>query len=342
MKPNELLLHLKKIGLEAKVIRNERGIVAMFTAPGARMIGLWPNPESENLLWTNPILPDNFPCDGGWNNWKSGGVGGSRIWHGPEHRWFFEGAPQKNLSNYLVRPSIDPAQYEMSELTDELTFVQNVTLEKSAEIHMSRKFELTDKEQLKSVEFAIELNETRRMVANNPPHDFQIDFWEISQVHPHSWIVIPTNGIPKYSVSYEENAGEIAARVEASSDHLAWKVTGQGNVKGSLPASQVQGIVGVIRRCNETEFSLLIRRFDPDPASAYLDGLFPDQVNEQCIQWWDGFGFGEIETHSPTLTNNNMNISEHHQIRAYMGNKQMIKSLAEEELNCQISDHIFD
>ncbi len=43
-------------GLPCAVLRDATGGCAVFLEAGARLIGLWPDPEGPNLLWTHPEL----------------------------------------------------------------------------------------------------------------------------------------------------------------------------------------------------------------------------------------------------------------------------------------------
>ena len=342
MHPNALESHLHEMGAETARLEAPDGAAALFCPSGARLVGLWPNPRQPNLLWTNPEPPKHAAGQGHWSSWDTGGVGGDRLWLGPEHRWFFEGTPQADLSNWRLPPQIDPGHYTLQTTAGGVNFAQNVALPDGVTAQVKRTFQVepAPPQALPDVQ-TITLRDTRSLQLTNPMPNTQMDLWSIAQVPVGSWLIVPTRTHPTAGVAIEKVAGELFRRVHLADDHFAWQVTGKGELKGFLPVSVLTGCVAVLQQTGANQHSLLIRRFLPSYGGHYADALFADQVGEQCVHWWDGFGFGEIECHSPTLSAHDPAITEQHYLHAWTGPTESIRSLARSWLECELPDTLF-
>ncbi len=342
MHPNELETRLHEMGAETARLEVSNDAAALFCTSGARLVGLWPDPRQPNLLWTNPEPPKNAVGQGHWSSWDTGGVGGDRLWLGPEYRWFFEGAPQADLSNWRLPPQIDPGHYVLQTAAGGVDFSQTITLRDGVTAWVKRTFRIepTQQKTLPNTR-AVTLRETRSLQLTNPMPDTQMDLWNITQVPVDTWLIVPTRARPAVGVSTEKVVGELLRRVQLADDHFVWQVTGKGEIKGSLPVSVLTGCVATLRRIGADQHALLIRRFLPSYHGHYGDALFAHQVGEQCVHWWDGFGFGEIECHSPTLSAHDSTITEQHYLHAWTGPTESIRSLARVWLECNLPDDIF-
>ncbi len=342
MLPNELDAYLHAMGAETARLEAPDGATALLCPSGARLVGLWPDPRQPNLLWTNPEPPKQPEGKGSWSSWDTGGVGGDRLWLGPEYRWFFEDTPQADLSNWRLPPQIDPGHYTLQTTAGTVHFAQDVTMGDGVTAQVERTFQIepTPPERFPDVR-AVTLRETRCLQLTNPMPDTEMDLWSITQVSVGTWLIVPTRVRPTVGVSTEKADGELLRRVHLADDHFAWQVTGQGEIKGSLPVSVVKGCVATLRRIGADQHALLIRRFLPSYGGHYGDALFADQVGEQCVHWWDGFGFGEIECHSPTLSAHDKTITEQHYLHAWIGPTASIRSLARSWLECDLPDALF-
>jgi len=102
------------------------GAAALVTQRGARVLGLFPAPDAENLFWTNPTLLDaerfrGFLAAGDWN------LGGDRFWIAPELHYNVRDRFRFN-EKYALPPAVDPGQYSMTVQGETVTFQQHLTL----------------------------------------------------------------------------------------------------------------------------------------------------------------------------------------------------------------------
>ncbi|MFP4353199.1 MAG: hypothetical protein ACLFTU_10245 [Puniceicoccaceae bacterium] len=314
------------------VLRHPRGGAAVFLPAAARLIGLWPDPEGPNLLWTHPQLPDRPDAAAeGWGGMAPGGPGGDRLWQGPEHRYFWEGTPQSDLSNWRVPPAWDPGTFAMTATGVELRFERNLELPDGATATVERHFRL----EATAEPGHLRLRETQALELHGARDDTQLDLWVITQVPAGSRLVVPTRGDAEPGIAYENRPGDIARLRQSHPGGFVWDVTGEPMLKGHLSASQVRGVLGCLKRWEGDGASLLLRHFTPRPEDAYLDGLLPEQVGTQCVQFWDGLGYGEIECHSPTATAAAPRIEQTYRLDARIGSAAALSAIASEALGAE-------
>lgn len=320
---------LEEDGTEHAVLRDICGGGAVFLPAAARLIGLWPDPEGPNLLWTHPDLSaQSGAAAEGWNRLTPGGPGGDRLWYGPECRYFWEGNPQADLSNHRVPPSWDPGNFVMTSDGREVRFACSLALPGGASATIERNFVLetvADPDHLR-------LHETQRLELHEARADSQLDLWVITQVPAGSRMVVPTCKNAKPVPAYENRSGDVSRLSQPGEDAVIWNFTGKPLLKAYLAVGQVRGILGCLQHGKRDRNSLLLRTFTPRPDQPYLDGLLPDQVDAQCVQFWDGLGYGEIECHSPTATAANPIVEATHHIDARMGSAANMSRIATEAL----------
>ncbi len=321
MKAAAFIEKLEAGGLPCAVLRDANGGCAVFLEAGARLIGLWPDPEGPNLLWTHPDLTgDPAKAALGWAGLTPGGPGGDRLWHGPEHRFFWDGAPKPDLSNHRVPAAFDPGKAQMTSDDHTVEFRHSLSLPDGASARIKRRFTL----ELSEAPGHLRLREEQELELIDPRPDSELDLWVIVQVPASSCLILPLRDEAQPQVAYEANPGDIARLGEIGEGCFRWRFTGEPMLKGHFPVDAVTGTLGCVRRIAEDRFSLLTRRFTPRPDQPYRDGLLPEQVGAQCVQFWDGLGYGEIECHSPTATAENPTIRETHVIEARVGSQQTL------------------
>jgi len=296
------------------VLENDGGC-AVFLPAAARMIGLWADAEGPNVLWTHPdLFLSAEAASQGWSGLHPGGPGGDRLWHGPEHQFFWEGPPQADLSNWRVPDFFDPGGFRAETSREAVRFHRTLEMPDGATARIVRSFSVDDSDapgfQLRE-EHSVELVDATR--------DTQLDLWVITQVPAETTLLVPARHPVQPGVAFEEKPGDIARLARSIENTFVWNVTGVPLVKGHLPADAVLGTLACFRDCGDGCGTSLLREFSPEVGAAYRDGLLPDQVGNQCVQFWDGLGYGEIECHSPTATPDNPMVTETHRIEAYSG-----------------------
>ena len=82
---------------------------------------------------------------------------------------------------------------------------------------------------------------------------------------------------------------------------VTWHYKGEARAKIGLDISQVTGRSGVLRRLGNGDWAALIWQFPVLPGLQYCDGPDFRRAQGQVSQAWDGFGFGEMQYHSPSV-----------------------------------------
>ena len=99
---------------------------ALVTQRGARVLGLFPAPDADNLLWTNKACTDasswrSFTAAGGWN------LGGERCWIAPEIQYNVRDRSDF-FATLAVPTAVDPGQYDLSVSGDSVRLEQTISL----------------------------------------------------------------------------------------------------------------------------------------------------------------------------------------------------------------------
>ena len=103
---------LKKIctSLTNTTIKETKKGALVFTEYGARLLGLFPDKNLPNVLWTHPKLKDTIQS----NSWA---LGGERLWLSPEQDYNYDNP--RDFEGFRVPAGMDPGNYNQ---TSELTF----------------------------------------------------------------------------------------------------------------------------------------------------------------------------------------------------------------------------
>ncbi|MBI1929594.1 hypothetical protein HYR99_35775 [Candidatus Poribacteria bacterium] len=273
---------------------------------GGRVVGMAFSSEGENLLWSNPQLSDtellrNHPEQ------LVGGIGGDRLWFAPEFAYHWEAEPDLvNFKNYKVPVNVDPGNYQI---------VQNDDFS----IGMRLETHLTDHRDGQTVTFEVErtLMSAASPLPHNSPTMQDVNFvgiraqhhirvlscppgkcvglWHLLQMPVGSTLIVPTRGQPRPLAYFNKGGWHL------HSDHLRWTFGGEAAAKIGFDVNQVTGRTGVIRPLSDGRWALVIRQFPVLPGLTYCDGPSEAQAVNQMVQCWDGFGFGEMEYHSPAV-----------------------------------------
>lgn len=163
-----------------------------------------------------------------------------------------------------------------------------------------------------------------------------IDLWHLLQMPPRTVLVVPikkaTTPLAK-PLSYGLPGGWVE-----KPDHIMWRYGGAARAKFGLSTIALTGRSAVFRQLADGRWCMIAREFPVDRASAYCDHPHRSPRTDQAFQAWDGFGFGEMEFHSPALDAEHgpRIIRESDRLWAFAGTKQSIAALAEQLLEVDV------
>ncbi len=100
------------------VKKNENGVM-LFTQQGARLLGMFPDSEGDNVLWVNRDVENFIPKHYAL-------VGGERLWISPERNFYYENP--RDFAGYRIPHEIDPGEYECLEGDDSIVFANSFSL----------------------------------------------------------------------------------------------------------------------------------------------------------------------------------------------------------------------
>jgi len=292
----------EEAGQSLEIVTTDSGCLACSPA-GARIVALSFASDEENIYFTHPDLGD-MVSKGTEPTELIGGPGGDRLRFAPEYAYDWEGTDHDlvHFSNYRVQDQEDPGAYTMQRQGQDVLFTATPTL--------------IDRRDGREVPFRVE-----RVVSPLPPpllelpeslrfagyqirqtvtaDDLQVDqevgLWGLIQMPVDSTLLVPTRGFQEPMLYFNEGTWE------TREDHLRWTYDGETNAKIGFAADQVTGRTGVVRRMGNGQWALVVREFPVVQDMRYCDGPSAEQAGSQVFQAWDGFGFGEMEYHSPAV-----------------------------------------
>jgi hypothetical protein len=164
-----------RLSPHTRTIEKRAGTAAMLcTEYGARIMGLFPDAEKPNVLWTPPHV-DALMREKSWL------VGGERLWISPERDFYFENP--RDFENHVTPPDMDPGHYRMSE---ELVFENHFSLLNRAtnqtfdNCSARREFTLIDDPYDTGLAFCgVGIEDTMRI----PSPEVTMGCWSLSQVY---------------------------------------------------------------------------------------------------------------------------------------------------------------
>jgi hypothetical protein len=338
MRYDTLIESMKAARLPFREISIPGGGRAAVAATGGSLLGLSVDGIDENIPYVNESIAQS-----GWLAGKnSSQIGGLRLWFAPEYAYFWKGRPDaKALSNYHVQAGCDPGDYRFVDAGK-----QSVRMELSAT--------LRDFRDGARVKFAVE-----RVVSAAPPpvharglrfaglrlqHRIEllraapgkrVELWHLLQIPPGSRMLVPTRGPARPLVYFNAFHN---SDWRAGKDALTWHYRGTATAKIGLDLSQVTGRAGVLRPLGRGQFAAIIWQFPLCPGMRYTDGPSEAKSGDQVVQAWDGFGFGELEYHSPSVGSEDPIYAEHSLLWCYAGSLARVNKIAGELLGRTWSD----
>lgn len=318
----------------------DAGCGAVVPAAG-HIVALAFHEKDCNLLWSNPALEDSESVRRRPGE-MVGDFGGDRVRIGPELDYFWSGAPDwSSLSNYVVPASIDPGDYRFSgEGQDtvrmgakvavkhrEQDYVLQVSVERS--IQMAPSPVPLDHPLMIDLEFVG--IETHHSVRLDPSDERgRLDLWHILQVPIWSHLIMPIDPATPRDATLPLAYGP-PGKWHHRGYHITWHFRGDAQTKFGLSASAATGRCAILHSLDADRWCLLVREFPADSNAYYADHPHRIHRNDQVLQAWDGFGFGEMEYRSPALDVGQgpraMGYSE--QLWAFGGNLEAISKIVE-------------
>ena len=246
------------------------------------------------------------------------------------------------FSNYVLQPAAAAGKWKLVERSRRC-----VTAETEDEIRDRNRNELirfsvdrtislfsTPPEEVRDTAAAFSgMSLQQRLLILEAAGSSMLDLWNIVQVPKGSRMLFPvrSGSVPEV---YFNASGKQSWRVRA--DLVEWPVTGDSETKWGLPVSAVTGRVGALIPVEGSTPCLLVWNHPVLPGLPYPDGPRPHYDRDQVVQSWDGFGFGEIEYHSPAATPELPLVLDSSVLWAFMGDLPELKEIARELLGREI------
>lgn len=317
------------------------------TPAGGRIVALAFSPDAPNLLWSNPALADaelvkNHP------ERLVGGIGGDRLWFAPELAFHWDGVPDwQSFANYKVPPAADPGKYRFAEQqpdrislhckdrlpikgSDRFVGYEVTRSIRTGEPPLSKSHSL-----MRDVDY-VGIETVHTLQFSDDTRIGSIDLWHLLQIPVGSVLVVPKKEGER-GLAAPLSYGNPGAWQEKS-DHIMWRYGGEARAKFGLSVAVLTGRSAVLRQFAPTRWCLIVRQFPIYPDARYCDHPFGIPRQDQAFQAWDGFGFGEMEYHSPVLDAHTgpRELTETDQLWAFGGTTRAIAPIAEHLLGVDV------
>jgi len=232
---------------------------------GARVIGLYPSNDDNNVLWTNPALATAngaraFFAAPGWTN-----PGGDRTWIAPEHALFF-GEQPPTWEHYRVPPALDPGSFRLQRRGDTAGFHGDARLvvrgvRRRAEITLRKLVTPVANPLSRAIDevcFAGYRSTTTLTASSSAP----LALWQLLQLPHGGEMIVGTHGRATPRVLF----GNVhRTDWSAGPRVLRHVMNASGNHKLGLTARQCTGRAGYVVRSAPREWSLVIRDWQVNP-----------------------------------------------------------------------------
>lgn len=343
----EVARRLHQAGVSTWKLGDGRVVV---TSAAGRVVAMAFAADGESLLWSHPQLIDTATVRSNPEK-LTGGFGGDRLWFAPELDYHWDGEPDwQGFANYKPPAATDPGAYQVVKHD-----AQSIALRSRGElpVHGAKR----------RVGFEVErtIRMTPSPLASNDPlmqgvdyvgieaaHHLQladktregvIDLWHLLQVPTGSTLLVPfkkgLDAKTKQPLSYGLPGGWVQ-----KPDHIRWRYGGEAKAKLGLAAAALTGRSAVLRPLASGRWALLIRDFPVDSKAGYGDYPYGQPRTDQAFQAWDGYGFGEMEFHSPALDAQRgpRKLTESDRLWAFGGSPVAIAAIAKRLLEIDVTD----
>lgn len=323
------------------------GRVAVTLAAG-RVVAMAFTLEGPNLFWSHPQLADTELVRSHPER-LTGGLGGDRLWFSPELNFNWDGKPNWNtFSNYQVPAAADPGAYEFVRENSQSIVLhakgqlpvhgtgRSVGFEVDRIIHMADP-PLPGSDPLMNAVDYVGIETSHALKMSRGTTTGVIDLWHLLQAPAGAVLIVPI----KKTVTNEETrplSYGLNGTWVNKSDHIMWRYGGKARAKFGLPAAVLTGRSAVIRELSSGRWCMIVRQFFVDPNAKYGDHPYEVPRADQVFQAWDGFGFGEMEYHSPLLDAQSgpRELTESDQLWAFGGSAEAIAALGARLLGVEV------
>lgn len=316
------------------VLKDAAGGHALLIERGSRLIELIPAGCRHSGIWFDQTALRNSD----WN------VGGERTWISPEMDYFLDGAGE-----YYVPNQLDPGNYRMSYLSDELIQAEQVcSMLRSSDgckfdVRIEHQYKLAANpfdmiefdfcEELRSVSYiGLDFRKSINLICS-PNQSYEsfptVNLWSILQVPPGGNVLVPVIGNRPPLTMFSQAASN---EVFNGGHYMKFSFSGASRFKLSFPSLQSTGRFGYFRRIDQNTCCLIVRQFQVNPS-----GLYPDYPADRphdwgsCMQFfYDGGqmgGYGELEYHSPALNGTDKAVDQS-QLYYFVGSYDQISQVA--------------
>ena len=273
---------------------------------GARVLALAAPDSERNAFWNHPDLAQCSHRDE-LSRIGIGGMGGLRLWQAPEQAYMWNGKPDAvNFSNYQVQEDADPGHYSLEQTSPHRCVVQGNALltdyrtGKKAELDIRRILELAPlPEKYRDIGASgvlLRMQNTLRLTEG--PADARADLWHLLQLPAPSNIGAFVSGNPTPRIYFNaHNADGWTSR----NGIFRWHTNGQRMSKLGLSSDAVTRGLFAIRDLGP-RLGVYLWNIPISQSTSYVDSPPGDSQSDQAVQFWDGFGFCEVEYHSPGVS----------------------------------------
>ena len=298
---------LERASIESRMLEDDGGSRALVCEYGARVLAWQPRGSASSVLGTHPdLLTVRSRAD---VDRLHAGPGGIRVLYAPEWAYYWDGEPDGlRFSNYLLQPAAAGGKWKLHprsrrcvgvETDDEIRdLIRNEIIRFSVERTISL-FSTPPAEVQGTAAAFSGMSLQQKLIVREAADSGMLDLWNIIQVAKGSRMLFPVRpgSVPEV---YFNASGKKGWRVRE--DLVEWPVTGDSEAKWGLPVSAVTGRIAALISLPDGASCLLIWNHPVLPGLRYPDGPRPHYDRDQVVQSWDGFGFGEIEYHSPAAS----------------------------------------
>lgn len=318
MNIQQLLGSLERIGLACHVMPHGVGKLVVLRR-GARMLGVYPDADDDNMLWTTPDLLDAESAQSRFADGTAWNTGGDRTWLSPEFEYNI--ADVHDLWNtYSVQAVVDPGEYRFTRSDADAAALSQLASPQAYysgtphPLEIAKSFRTipdpllhlrgADGNDVDPAAYAYVGYETAtRCRSLDPGKRAPVSIWQLAQLPAGGQLLVPTYGTAQVSRFF---GAEDSARMRIEPGLVRFSIDARESFKASIKAPYATGRMGYYRLLGPERATLFVRQFAVRPSAAYGDAFFPNLGDTgHCAQVYNDDGtlgdFGEMEHHSPLL-----------------------------------------